>query len=309
MMGNNYEETNNLEIKNNSFIKPTNARRIVSFLLDFVLFVLFICIFYSFVIQPITSNISSSKRIRKNYYDTMVETKLFYYDENENCQKITNNKEYSANYIDEQLSSFYLTFDKIETYNDYKKSQIDSCNDGKDCLFSLSDEKYVIVNDKEKSDEIYEWFEKIIDLSIENIYQNTDKYIEVSNALINMTVEYVSIALLISATLIYLIFPLAFKGQTIGKKMMGLRIYNYKNNNFEPAPLQILLRFFFFIVIELFIGIITYGLVPLISYVISINNKKGQSLHDFISSTAVSEYQETKVDPNDSFDLKAREMR
>ncbi len=90
----------------------------------------------------------------------------------------------------------------------------------------------------------------------------------------------------VSAITLYLLIPLLNKrNKTIGKYVLGFKIVDYEGN--APKKLQIALREVSFIVIELFMGILTYGVTPLISLALVMFNDNGLAIHDYISKTKV----------------------
>ena len=73
------------------------------------------------------------------------------------------------------------------------------------------------------------------------------------------------------------------KGTTVGKKALGLIVVSTKKEELKKT--QVLVREISFILIELVGGLITYGIIPLVSLILIIINKK--SLHDYLSKTNV----------------------
>lgn len=300
-----------LEIKaeeKEPFLKPQTLRRFVAFLLDFMLLIVLTSCLYAFVVQPIANRSSTYKEKYNEFKVVLVESGLYEYKENGDYQKITSNSSYGFYDIDAKLLTFYESYEKVDVYNGYKKAQAE-VEDENYRLFYLSGETYLPVEEKIDSKEMKSWLSNVVDASISNILEKTEKWQNAASAASRLIVQYITLSMVICATVIYLLFPLIFKGPTIGKKLMGLKIYNYKKENYVPSHIQILLRFFFFVLIELILGIMTYGFIPLISFVVSCATKKGQSLHDYIARTAVTTFEEKKTNPVDSFSEKARAMQ
>lgn len=290
------------------FLKPQTLRRFVAFLLDFLLLIVLTSCLYAFVVQPIANRSPSYKTKYNEFKVVLVESGLYEYKENGDYQKITNNSAYGFYDIDARLLSFYQTYEKEEEYIGYKKTQAEAEKE-EYRLFYLSDGNYLPVEEKIDSKEMKSWLSNVVDISISNVLEKTEKWQKAASEASRLIVQYITLSMVICATIIYLLFPLIFKGPTMGKKLMGLKIYNYRKENYVPSHMQILLRFFFFVFIELIVGIMTYGFVPLISFVVSCATKKGQSFHDFISRTAVTSFEEKKTNPIDSFSEKARAMQ
>lgn len=88
----------------------------------------------------------------------------------------------------------------------------------------------------------------------------------------------------ISTALIFILVPMiSKKGTTVGKKALGLIVVSTKKEELKKT--QVLVREISFILIELVGGLITYGIIPLVSLILIIINKK--SLHDYLSKTNV----------------------
>lgn len=109
-----------------------------------------------------------------------------------------------------------------------------------------------------------------------------------------MMVEIVS-SISVGALLFYIVIPLVSKrGNTLGKKALGLAVINRDGN--KLTKLQLGIRGVGFIVIELIIGLMTYGLAPLISLAMVMFGKNGISLHDYLAGTTVSNKSVTELD-------------
>lgn len=96
--------------------------------------------------------------------------------------------------------------------------------------------------------------------------------------------------------LVYLVPPLIFKkGQTVGKKIMGL-ILIHKNGS-EVTTLQVFLRALIGIwVLEYVTSILFYFSILILSVVFALVNKQGMAIHDVIARTIVVEKEPILVD-------------
>jgi len=89
-----------------------------------------------------------------------------------------------------------------------------------------------------------------------------------------------------SLALIYILLPLISRhGCTIGKKALGLHVISRNENKLKKS--QVFFREISFIIIEIIGGIITYGIIPLVSLALIVFSKNKLSLHDYFSKTDV----------------------
>lgn len=292
------------DIKKNEFKKAPIMSRLLAAILDLLLLIVGTCCTYAFIIQPIL-NLNDDYISKYNAFkEVLVESGLYEYT-NEDYQKIVDNPDYECEYIDQKLSEFYAKYDKIENYDKLKQEQIDNSNSSDALFFKDSSGEIQMVAENKDSDAMKAWLRTTLNASISNVLEKTDDWINAAEMAGQLVVGSCTLALIIMCTIIYFIIPLITKGTTIGKYVMNLRVYSFKTNSYTCTQMQILFRFFTFVVLEILFGIYTMGFVPLISMIISYYNKKSQSLHDFLSNTAVSIHVVDKTNPVDSFSKKA----
>lgn len=119
-----------------------------------------------------------------------------------------------------------------------------------------------------------------------NAFNNDERVLALEEENSSIVMLEVMISLSVAAVIVYLVIPLMSKNnQTLGKKAMGLIVVSSKKGDLKKVNVAI--RGVSFVIIELFIGLISYGIVPLISLALIMFSNKKQSLHDFISSTKV----------------------
>lgn len=119
------------------------------------------------------------------------------------------------------------------------------------------------------------------------------KELEEENASIVMM--EVMIALTIGSAIVYILIPVLMKNNhSLGKKIMNLKVISTKGE--ELKKYQLAIRGVSYIVIELSIGLLTYGVVPILSLLLSLFTKRNQTIHDLISSTKVVKYSAGKED-------------
>ena len=105
--------------------------------------------------------------------------------------------------------------------------------------------------------------------------------INAENGLISLSISFT----LSAATFYYLIPLLNKKGCTLGKFALGLKVVNY--DGLELSKKQIIIRESVFIGVELLLGLLSYGILPLISLGFIVFSNSGQSIHDLIIKTNV----------------------
>ncbi len=291
------------------FVKAPTIRRLVAFLLDFVLLVVCTGILYTLAVRPIATSMSSYKKSYQEFKEVLYESGLYESHEKVEYIKIYENSDHDFYYIDEKLTAFYENYDQVENYTKIKANHIENTIE-ENRLFYLDEQgTYLPIESKLTSEEMKAWLKSNVDNAITGILENSEAWLAKATVVSEHLIRQLAVTLIITSLIFYLVFPLAFKGPTIGKKLMGLRVYNFKKKNYSPTPLQLLLRYFFFVLIEILIGIYTLGIVPLASFLVASATKKGQAFHDFISSTSVCEYQEEKVNPEDSFTKQAQAIQ
>lgn len=93
-------------------------------------------------------------------------------------------------------------------------------------------------------------------------------------------------AIVIALALVYLLVPLITKnGQTLGKLTFHLGLV--KQGGYKVHKSQVVVRFLAFSVVNVLLGLLTYMIVPFVSFIVMIVTKKNSSLHDFCSATMV----------------------
>lgn len=293
-----------MENVKNEFKKAPVMSRLLAAILDLLLLIVGTCCVYAFILQPILELNDDYTSKYNAFKEVLVKSGLYEYT-NDDYQKIIDNADYGCEYIDQKLSEFYEKYDKIENYDKLKQEQIDNSISSGALFFKDSSGAIQMVAYKKDSDEMRTWLRTTLNSSISNVLEKTEDWMNAAEMAGQLVVGSCTLALIIVCTIIYFIIPLITKGATIGKCVMNLRVYSYKTNSYSCTHMQILFRFFTFVVIEILLGIYTMGLAPLISMIISYYSKKSQSLHDFLSNTAVSVHVIDKTDPIDSFSKKA----
>jgi uncharacterized RDD family membrane protein YckC len=107
------------------------------------------------------------------------------------------------------------------------------------------------------------------------------------------------ILLVVSSSVIFLVFPLFFKhGQTLGKKLLKLGVTN--RHGYKVGAWWLLLRYFAFLVINLLSNLLIPIVLPFISITIMTFNRERRSAHDIIANTKVIDLLNSKVYSNEA---------
>lgn len=285
------------------YVKPSALRRFIAFLLDFVLLIIMTGIVYTIITRPIATSLPSYKNAYQDYKDYLCSTTLYESHDVYDYILIYENSEHDFYYIDDKLNSFYESHELKESY---LKMKLDNIEENEQPLFYIDEaHEYQPIAQKVDSDEMKTWLRNAVDKAVKDVIENDEQWIQKATLVSELLIQQLSVTLIIVSLIFYLIMPLVFKGPTIGKKLMGLCLYNFKKKDCHPSSVQLLLRYFFFVLIELLIGIYTLFLIPIISFICGLALKKGQTFHDFLSATSVIEYHEMKTNPDDSFSQKA----
>lgn len=284
---------------------PNFARRFVSGLLDYILTIIVSCFLFAFVAQPIAKTNATYNANVTACQAIMLKSGL-YEEKNGDIVKVYNSDRTNPE-IDASLSTFYIEYGAIQTYEDSKKQQVSDAITPSDRLFVYNEEtkSFDMVVEKTDSSEMKEWLSESVDTALVNVLQNTEEWKTAYMGMFLSIVILIIIVYLTSALVFYLIIPLCLNGRTIGHKLMGLRIYSKKTDDIHPTPFQTTVRFLAFAMLNLILGVFTFGIVPLISLFIALNTSKESYLHGLISGTTLVDYQESKTEELDGFAKKA----
>lgn len=117
-------------------------------------------------------------------------------------------------------------------------------------------------------------------------FKEDKEVIELENKIATISnIETIS-SITLSLAIFYIVLPLISKnGKTIGKKALGLKIESLNNEPLKKT--QVIIRGLSFVIIEFSLGLLTYGIIPLISLCLVIFSKKEISIHDRFSKTNV----------------------
>ncbi len=302
--------------------KASMFKRIGAAMMDFCLVLILGMLFSSLICNPIA--ISATDVVEKNYAyneelfdlgyivigkynsDNKLEFYASYDSENNNAELKKIVKEHTKEYkyallttegfnfdnatYEKHLTHFYTKLNALQSYNNKKSSKTDLFVKNKDNNYVVKDG--VQTNETLKNS-LHDFYVNTYNESLndEEIFKNYKDglIIKLSNRITFINQMCVYISLIIAVTILYLVLPLILKnGQTLGKKMMGLKVVNKKDGS-RVNFVTVIIRFFAFAVLEFFLSITLniFYLPIIISLVIMIVNKQGQSLHDLLARTVV----------------------
>jgi len=284
---------------------PNFARRFVSGLLDYILTIIIACFLFAFVAQPIAKTNPTYNANVGACQTIMLESGL-YEEKNSDIVKIYN-ADHTNPDIDASVTAFYIKYDNVQAYEDYKKQQVQESVTPSDRLFVYNEgtNLFDMIEEKTNTPEMKEWLSENVDNALVNVLQNTSEWKSAYVGMFSSIVLLVVIVYLTSALVFYLIIPLCLSGRTIGHKLMGLRMYSIKTDDIRPTAFQTTVRFLAFTFLNLILGVFTFGIVPLISLFIALNTSKESYIHGLVSGTTLVDYQEKKTEELDSFAKKA----
>lgn len=284
---------------------PNFARRFVSGLLDYISMIVVSCFLFAFVAQPIAKTNPTYNGNVGACQTIMLESGL-YEEKNSDIVKIYN-ADHTNPEIDASVTTFYMKYENVQTYEDYKKQQVQESVTPSDRLFVYNEvtNSFDMIEEKTNTPEMKEWLSDNVDTALVNVLQNTNEWKSAYVGMFSSIVLLIVLVYLISALVFYLIIPLCLSGRTIGHKLMGLRMYSIKTDDIRPTAFQTTVRFIAFTFLNLILGVFTFGIVPLISLLIALNTSKESYIHGLISGTTLVDYQEKKTEELDSFAKKA----
>ncbi len=291
--------------------KASSFKRVCAAIMDLLLAFLLGSLISSFICSPIANNVTDIVESRETFngelfdlgYYVIAEIKDKKYEivadfESENKDdykdKVNNNKNYiyvslvdseitiSNEKFDHYLTHFYQEIEALDVYNKYKEEKTD--------LFEKVDEN-IVIKENASEEDLKNFYSDIYTtkiLSEEKLlsYDN-QRILKLSQHIDNITRICAYIGIFISLLLLNLCLPLIFKnGQTIGKKMMNLGVVNVTTGE-SASKLALFLRFVTYALVEIFLSLMIIYIPLIISFIIMLVNKKGQSVHDLVAHTTV----------------------
>ena len=263
-------------------------KRVLAFIVDFSLTILFTVFLASLVTNPIFAKVLNSDELTIQYEQRILESGLYEKVDgilisiDETFDETKQTKEEFIQYLDLKLTEFYsnpdFTCSNIEYFNNLKL-------DNK--LFKLDETTNTIVySSVATTDELMTFYYDAMADTINNVLSNDDIVAHTSINIILNTLYGVILALLISISLFYLLIPLINKRKgTFGKILFKIGVVNLSDFKFA-SNMQVIVRFAVFF-LECILSIFTFGVVLLLSFTITLFTKNDKSLHDLAANTSL----------------------
>lgn len=276
------------------FQRVSLFRRICSIIFDGIIAICLFVLLLACVSQPIISSATEYDQTYEKYNQELIDTNLFiYYEENQAVSLISTN--YDKNilkfieYVENNDLVFKIEEDITFNYESYYKMKYDVSNinpEYKEEPTFIYDEENDWFIDNSESENVKVFYQTLVtDLGNEILEQDT--ILGYTQKLTAYTMLMFFIAIIPTILILYLVVPLVNRdGSTIGKIMLQMRIIDGKTGK-KANKFQLFIRFIFFALIDIVLGIFTYGLTIFISIIMIFIYKTRQSVHDVIAGTIV----------------------
>lgn len=291
-------------IDSGSVKSPTTLRRIVAGLLDLILLMVLSSVVFVFVAQPIADTNPTYRQTMRASQAIMLDSGL-YVQTDHDIVKIYNQSQ-SFDEIDTALSSFYCRFQSCTAYQDLKLNHIRQTDEAI-ALFYVEPSTDIIrvVEAQKESAAMTLWLTEQVDHALIHVLQETSLWRDAYTAMMMSIIFVIVIAFVFVSLVLYLLIPSRSFGQTIGHRLMGISIYSDREEDIIPSSKDVMIRYLAFAFIQLIAGLLTLGIVPLVSLLTAINGKKKLSFHDRLSRTKLVSFTENPTDEIDAFARKA----
>ena len=150
-----------------------------------------------------------------------------------------------------------------------------------------------IYNDLQDEYELYIYVDnqrvqnESISEEVKQDFLNDSRVIEITNTLyyeqtilLKTIIVRLSLSILAVSLIVYVLLPLLFKrGRTLGKVIAKLSLN--KNNEYAKWYL-VVIRYLLSIVFNVYLAIVSLGIIPLINLILAINHKENRAIYDMI---------------------------
>ena len=263
--------------------KASILKRVTAFVIDIFAFLCLSFILSSILISPLVGMNGKVKSDRHEYYLEVMETGLFQGSDFDTVDYI--NEDYQNKIVE-----FYKKYDSIENFNTMIEKNYSQ--------FFEYDEKsklYVPIEDVKGINEVYL---NIMSNDCMKILLQDQDFADLSFRLTTYNMVDILISIGLGGIIYFIVLPLILhNGQTLGKKLLQLYVVSL-NGDYHLTPMKLVCRSLFILIGEIFMIILTFGLIPLISLICSIFTNNKQSLHDLIVSTTVVDVSSTLTTSN-----------
>lgn len=176
---------------------------------------------------------------------------------------------------------------KVTNYNDvvenYQQLDKEYCSIQDEYGIYYYDENNKRVENVNVSEEVKQQF-----LNDERIVALKDDIIISQQDILKFAIGEISIAILLGSLVVFILLPLCLrKGRTLGKLTMKLFVVDTKYNYIKwylLIPRQLL-----YIILNIYLGIITLGIMPLINLIVAILTRENQTIYDLICHSCIAD--------------------
>lgn len=252
-------------------IKAPILKRVCAFVIDFFIFVS-VAFILSSLFTPIMDMFPDVQKGKNDYISIALESGIYQGDTYDTLDYINEN-------YDEAITAFYIKYDNIENYDNLKGTIYSEY-----FTFDINLGKYIEAKTEQEMAQVYL---NIMSTECEKILSQNDNYQNAKAIVASYEVTNYLISFVLGGAIVYFVVPLILKnGRTFSKKLLQLQVVSI-NEDYHLRPVKLVCRSLILLFIEMILGILTFGILPLVSFISVIMSKKSLSLHDFIVGTVV----------------------
>ena len=252
-------------------IKAPILKRVCAFVIDFFIFVS-VAFILSSLFTPIMDMFPDVQKGKNDYISIALESGIYQGDTYDTLDYINEN-------YDEAITAFYIKYDNIENYDNLKGTIYSEY-----FTFDINLGKYIEAKTEQEMAQVYL---NIMSTECEEILSQNDNYHSAKAIVASYEVTNYLISFVLGGAIVYFVVPLILKnGRTFSKKLLQLQVVSI-NEDYHLRPVKLVCRSLILLFIEMILGILTFGILPLVSFISVIMSKKSLSLHDFIVGTVV----------------------
>lgn len=252
-------------------IKAPILKRVCAFVIDFFIFVS-VAFILSSLFTPVMDMFPDVQKGKNDYISIALESGIYQGDTYDTLDYINEN-------YDEAITAFYIKYDNVENYNNLKETTYSEY-----FTFDINLGKYIEAKTEQEMAQVYL---NIMSTECEKILSQNDNYQNAKAIVASYEVTNYLISFVLGGAIVYFVVPLILQnGRTFSKKLLQLQVVSI-NEDYHLRPVKLVCRSLILLFIEMILGILTFGILPLVSFISVIMSKKSLSLHDFIVGTVV----------------------
>ena len=252
-------------------IKAPILKRVCAFVIDFFIFVS-VAFILSSLFTPVMDMFPDVQKGKNDYISIALESGIYQGDTYDTLDYINEN-------YDEAITAFYIKYDNVENYNNLKETTYSEY-----FTFDINLGKYIEAKTEQEMAQVYL---NIMSTECEKILSQNDNYQNAKAIVASYEVTNYLISFVLGGAIVYFVVPLILQnGRTFSKKLLQLQVVSI-NEDYHLRPVKLVCRSLILLFIEMVLGILTFGILPLVSFISVVMSKKSLSLHDFIVGTVV----------------------